>query len=1387
MKAARHILAVMLCIGAASAQVLVTRGQIFVDEVGVRTALVVSNSSAETATLTLVLRNDSGTELARRTEFVNAGQERSLLVRDLFPALAAGLRGSLSFQSNRPLSAVASREIRNVHGASIHTLLPAVNLSAVTSVEPIVFSNISAGNGNATEILLANPGEDGIHGELRFYASNAVTTLLYEIEAGGTFRSRFTAPDLRTGWAIAMPARGSRAPAGAAILQVLEGDLVVNEAAFTALPATAETRLFAENEIRKSIAIAGEKRPATAAAGQERRAASIVLVDPSTDLETTELVINEGQSVRPRVRIGDDTDGSRDDFFVLSASSNPNVAEVRGDGSIFGKRAGFSTLTVSAAGSTWTGTITVVRVDTAETGREPVSTAGVVQDLAQQIYLTSLRDHTILFAPKALENPSRYAGIERSPGLRNEARAQSQFRNPAFLALNQSDGSLYVTDSANHVIRRVRPGTLGKVETIAGTGSPGSVDGSPDQASFNTPQGIAIDSRGNLWIVDTGNHTIRRVNPNTGSVETIAGMPGVPGFADGTKTFARFRSPVGIAIDTESILEQQQRIRRGAPPASISVLVTDTGNGVVRRIHEDGRVETLTPFIFDNPNAVSIDALDNIYVSEPQRGRVQLITGGRNAAVAVAQNGTIGEPRGLSASLGRLVIADSSVAVRTVTYGAPGIGGLSPERFSDRGSYEITIRGENFSPDTVVQMDDVVMTSAVIRDTETISFTAPPFENGRLTLTIQNRGGIARMPLIIESQPLSSLPAGYITTIAGGAASARTGGIARSAQLDDPRDIVLDATGVAYILETSASRVRRLDPRTGILETVVDDTSGLSFPRGIALDASGNLLIADWGNEVIRRIDTSTGIMVTIAGSGQDSFAGNGGPAIAAGFASPFDVALDSTGNLYISDQDDHRIRRVDRKTGIVTTVAGTGERGFSGDGGPGTSAKLDRPGAIAVNNAGDIYVSDADNSRVRRIAAESRIITTVAGNGSSGNSDYNGPATEGSLSDPVGLAFDADGNLFIADYIRIRKVNAVTGIMTTFAGGGSVLPSNSETIPIATAIFGSMGLAIDASGSVFVADPYLLWAYRVREDGVSTIAGTGFPVPVSDDGPATAAVLNKPSGIAFDRQGNLLIADTQNNRIRRVDMQTGVITTIAGTGVFGYKNGNGQPATNVSLASPMHLTVDAAGNIYFSGRDGARRISAATGTLTTLASEIDVHGIAVDGTGNVYFSEPIFGFVKRVSGSGEVTSYAGGRFIGDLGDGRPAPAARLDDPMGLAVDARGNLLIADSSNRRVRRVDAATGIITSVAAGLLLPTSIAPESSGNMFVTEEGGNTVVEVGPGGLFHIVAGIEFQPGYSGDNGPAASALLNSPKGIAMDSLGNIYIADTKNNRIRVIKR
>jgi sugar lactone lactonase YvrE len=257
----------------------------------------------------------------------------------------------------------------------------------------------------------------------------------------------------------------------------------------------------------------------------------------------------------------------------------------------------------------------------------------------------------------------------------------------------------------------------------------------------------------------------------------------------------------------------------------------------------------------------------------------------------------------------------------------------------------------------------------------------------------------------------------------------------------------------------------------------------------VALDAAGKLLIADYYNNRIRRVDVTTGIITTAAGNGTAGFSGDGGPATSASLAYPGGVAVDAAGNLFIADYN--RIRRVDGTTGIITTVAGNGISGFGGDGGPATSASLDRPGGVTIDAAGNLLIADQFNHRIRRVDGTTGIITTVAGNGTPFFNGDGGPATSAALDYPAGVAIDAAGNLLIADRVsdRIRRVDGTTGIITTVAGGGT----------------GTGGASRPTAG----------------------FSGDG--------GPATSASLFNPAGVAVDAAGNLLIADQSNQRIRRV------------------------------------------------------------------------------------------------------------------------------------------------------------------------------------------------------------------------------------------------------------
>ena len=303
-------------------------------------------------------------------------------------------------------------------------------------------------------------------------------------------------------------------------------------------------------------------------------------------------------------------------------------------------------------------------------------------------------------------------------------------------------------------------------------------------------------------------------------------------------------------------------------------------------------------------------------------------------------------------------------------------------------------------------------------------------------------------------------------------------------------------------------------------------TLPLMLPSATAFDAAGNLYFAETGNHVVRKV-TSAGIITTVAGNGVQGFAGDGGLATSAELDSPAGLALDAAGDLYIADSHNQRVREVNAATGITATIAGTGAAGFSGDGGMATAARLDLPTALALDTAGNLYVADTNNHRVRRIAAATGAITTVAGNGVEAFTGDNGPATSASIDSPNGLALDAAGNLYIADTHngRVREVSAASGLISTVAGAGVV-------------------------------------AGNVQSFG-------------GDGGAATAAGLALPRGLTMDAAGNLYFADSANHRIRRIS-PSGTITTVAGQGTENFA-GDGAPAVSASLDSPRSVAVSPA------------------------------------------------------------------------------------------------------------------------------------------------------------------------------------------------------------------
>ncbi len=521
---------------------------------------------------------------------------------------------------------------------------------------------------------------------------------------------------------------------------------------------------------------------------------------------------------------------------------------------------------------------------------------------------------------------------------------------------------------------------------------------------------------------------------------------------------------------------------------------------------------------------------------------------------------------------------------------------------------------------------------------------------------------------------------------------------------------------------------------------------------GVAADAAGDVYIADTGNNRIRKV--SNGVITTIAGNGFLGYSGDGGPATSAELNQPFGVAADVSGNVYIADSENYVVRKV--SNGAITTFAGNGTNPalFSGDNGPAINAVLGLPFSVAVDRSDNVFI--VAGGVIRKVS--NGAITTFAGiYGTTGYAGDNGPATSARFDYPTSVAVDASGSVYLADMDNnaIRKVSQ--GVITTFAGNGTRGYAGDHGPPAAAELNHPNGVAVDTLGNVYIADSGNGRIRKVSNGAIATIAG-GASVSFGDNGPATSAALNEPYGVAVDASGNVYIADTNNTVIRKVS--GGVITTFAGNGRYGYSGDSG-PAASAQLCAPM--------------------------------------GVAVDTAGNVYIADNNCSVIRKVS-DGIITTFAGNGTRGYSLDSGPATSTALNSPVAVAVDASGNVYIADAGidNNAIREVS--NGWMTTFAgngtngywgdggpatsAGLFAPTGVAVDPAGNVYISEGGPINVIRKVSNGVIATIAGNESR-GYSGDNGPATSAELNGPMAVAVDADGSVYIADDGNDVIRVL--
>jgi len=532
-------------------------------------------------------------------------------------------------------------------------------------------------------------------------------------------------------------------------------------------------------------------------------------------------------------------------------------------------------------------------------------------------------------------------------------------------------------------------------------------------------------------------------------------------------------------------------------------------------------------------------------------------------------------------------------------------------------------------------------------------------------------------------------------------------------------------------------------------------------PRQVFIDTAGNIFFADYDNHSVWKIDAATGAISRIAGRGTSGFSGDGGPATEAELNNPRGVCTDASGNVYIADSENNCIRKV--SAGFISTVVNTsGAAGSSGDGGPAATARLRRPFGVQADAAGNLYITDTDNHRIRKVTAAAGTISTIV-NTSGHQTDVTHPlgdggaATAATLNSPCSVFLNSALDLFIADTNnhRIRKVTVATGIISTVAG---------------------------------------------------TFGGGGYS---GDGGAATSAQLNNPYGVWLDAAGNLFIADAANNRIRKVTAATGNITTIVNTaGTAGYA-GDGGAATAARIDWPTGLCVRSTGEVIISDTNNSclRQVSI-TNSISTLPMTVGPGLNAPDGAAAFYDSAQKKPFLYMAdSGNHRIrmldtvtntlVTVAGTGTAGSSGDGGQATTARLNSPSAVALDASGNLYIADTGNHKIRKVTKATGIIATVAgtgtagstgdggaatlARLDSPEGVSVDASGNIFIADTNNHLIRQFTVGGNIDTVAG-KSGGGYDGE-GSAKNKKLYFPQGIWADTSGNIYVADTNNHRIR----
>ena len=946
------------------------------------------------------------------------------------------------------------------------------------------------------------------------------------------------------------------------------------------------------------------------------------------------------------------------------------------------------------------------------------------------------------------------------------------------------------------------------VLTLAGTGLVGRADGrvSDTLATFNLPTGVAADAAGNIYVADTGNHLIRRVGPG-GATLTVAGS-GVAGSADGTGPAASFASPTGLAYDG----------------GTGRLYIADRDNDAVRVLASDGAVSRLstTPWSLSRPQAVAVAPDGAVYVADTGNDRVLRLRAGQAAEIVatglVAPAGVAvdGSGRLYVADTGRHVIRRLDAGVLSVWAGMEDVPGLADDvgvlaqfnapaglAFDGDGDLQVADRGNNFlrSVDTGQLAStrftlELSQPGAVAVDAGGNVYVGDTGNNrirkfsalgvpGTLAGASTTGGLVAAadgtLYVADAGRHVVRKIAGGVATVLAGSGRAGYGyGNGALAQFNTPSGVAVGPDGVVYVADSGNVQVQQIRPNgdVSLFARAPRDEIGVDAfyldARALVRRADGVLFAA--GSQSVLRIDAQ-GTPTLLAGysaevgvatdvSFYDDGAGSFDPSNQRYFFGLHSIAVDAAGNLYVTDTLANSVRMVmpgtvaNGKGATIVTLAGAPDTGAGDSDGTGSAATFNAPRGLVIDADGHLIVADSGNHRLRKIVVDRSgsvpvgIVSAFAGASTPGKAD--GSAAAARFNSPQGLALDASGDVLVLDGNNnlIRRVTRA-GVVTTVPGLGTIgrVDGNGN----APSFGDPHGLALGPGGTLVVADTGNHLIRTIAPDGsVGTRAGSG--QPRFADGTGTAASFDQPRAVAVDAAGSTYVADTVNHRIRRIDVD-GHVTTLAGSGQRGDADGLG---TAARFDNPQGIVVDAAGARLYVADSGNHRIrllvrGASSWSVTTLA-----------GSGTAAFTDGV------------------------------GTAASFSSPSGLALQADGQLIVADTQNHRIRRVST-TGAVSTVAgsgargsadgaaaaATFDTPRGVAVDAAGRIVVADSLNNLLRRIGTDGRVTRLAGAA--PPYAGGYSqltPAISAFYE-PVGVVVGPDGRIYVANAGYQKVSVV--